>query len=550
MEARGCRRGTERVGDRLRSRRAGRALEQALRAPGVGSRRTRTVVGRCVGGGVRGHVENRGGIGIADAPQQVYQVAQRGPGRPVPRAWRGACRARVEIAGIRWRPAPLPRSASISPTRIPRSVAARQRSTTSAYAPRASAATASGGRQYHDDARSLARSSPVQPAAPLPRTPRGGRPPPRPCPARRQLGGAPRARGPPRPHGPGPRPHPAPPPGRGRLIASNSAAIIVAASSTALRLRASCHTARRFASSRRSTASASGSRSARDRRREPRGEIDGPPQQTVAGVGVVTRGHEPVEPERPQRLQHPVAGAAAAAELGVDHRGVDEAGQHSARITGKTEVDGESLGGRRARSRRRTPTSTGTAAARSHRAATGRATRRWLAASGAGRRRRSGRRAGRARERPESRPAASSIASGSPSRRRTMSATNRSSAGGRRGDRGGPGGPGRGRPPPRLPARVPDRCPGSASGDRRNVCSAVRPSGSPDFVASTVDPGAGRGAGHRPRHGPHRSGARSCRPPRARSGRRGTRRRPRGRRLGRPAGSAPTPEPAGSRPGR
>jgi hypothetical protein len=76
---------------------------------------------------------------------------------------------------------------------------------------------------------------------------------------------------------------------------------------------------------------------------DPRGQLDGPAQH-AAGCGLVLAGRrQPVEAERPQRVQHAVPGAPR--ELGVDHGGVDEAGQDASRITFQAQLGGEPLGG-------------------------------------------------------------------------------------------------------------------------------------------------------------------------------------------------------------
>ena len=221
-----------------------------------------------------------------------------------------------------------------------------------------------------------------------------------------------------------------------------------------------------------------------------------PTQPPRRGLVLAGRG-QPVEAERPQRLQHPVPGAAPA-NVGVDHGGVDEAGQHGARD--RRPGPGRRRAARRCRGRRRRrrPTGAGTAAARRPRAAR-RTTRRWRAASGAGRRRRAGRRradrasgraggagrrgrrwtAGRRRARW---PAASRRAAG---RCRRPVAGPRVSA--RR--RGGPGAArSRKTATDGTSGEIPARDRAAASGASRKAYSAASPSGS-RLVASTVSRG-------------------------------------------------------------
>ena len=124
---------------------------------------------------------------------------------------------------------------------------------------------------------------------------------------------------------------------------SDRASTNAAASSRSRCWRARRHADRRLGSSRRRTASASGSRSvvwaasiqavsstAQRSKRCSRGAV-------LAGRG------QPVEPERPDRLEHAVAGPIL--ERCVDHGCVDEVGQRASWVAGEAELGGDVFGG-------------------------------------------------------------------------------------------------------------------------------------------------------------------------------------------------------------
>ena len=216
---------------------------------------------------------------------------------------------------------------------------------------------------------------------------------------------------------------------------------MAAASSSAPRLRANRHAARRFGSSRRRTASASGSCRGRASGRSRRDSSTAQRSSRSAAASVSPAASRRSRPKVRKRLEHPVAGATR--EVGLDHGGVDESGQGTrgrfvvelagrwsssaasrsavARSTPSGKIDklpeqlllvgGEQVVGPPDRGAERTvPVVPVRTAAAQADPANGRAGP-----------------ADRARDRVESRPAASSMASGMPSSRRTMSATIRRS---------------------------------------------------------------------------------------------------------------------------